>query len=75
MAIVTNKSGQSVVVGIVKNDNAGTYTYFGDADPGTATSAAAWSISRMTNATGDILVAAAGEFTQVWDNRASLTYA
>jgi hypothetical protein len=75
MAFVTNKSGKSVSVDILKIDNTGTYTYMGDADPGTATSADAWSISRVTNASGDILFAAGGEFSQIWDNRASLSYA
>ncbi len=56
-------------------DDTGTYKYMGEADPGTATSAATWAISRLTVATGSMLFAAGGAFTQIWDNRASLTYA
>ena len=56
-------------------DNAGTYTYIGEALPGTLTSAASWLISRVTNATGSIYQSS-GKFDQVWDNRASsVTYA
>lgn len=56
-------------------DDAGTYTYIGEAAPGSATSGAAWRISRITNATGSTYWAAAARFSQVWDNRASLSYA
>lgn len=53
----------------------GTYTYIGYAVPGAATSAAYWQVQRITNASGDRLFAAAGAFSQIWDNYASLTYA
>lgn len=56
-------------------DDTGTYKYIGSADPGTATSAAKWSVCRVTNATGSIYYANSGAFNQIWDNRASLTYA
>lgn len=75
MAEVKSPSGRTIEVLISKTEAAGTYTYFGNADPGTATSAAGWSISRLTVATNDILVAAGGAFSQIWDNRASLSYA
>ena len=75
MAVVNDASGRAVPVTILKVDDAGTYKYLGEADPGTATSAASWSIARVTNASGDILYAAGGTFNQIWDNRASLSYA
>jgi len=52
------------------------YTYYCEAVPGTASSAASWRISRMTNATG-VIQWADGDagFDNVADNRASLTYA
>jgi hypothetical protein len=52
-----------------------TYTYFGEAVPGSVTSAAVWQLSQMTKATGDIYYAAAGAFSQIWDNRTSVIYA
>ena len=51
--------------------------YIGKAVPGTAESAANWSIQKMAkvgNVT-KILRADSGYFTQVWNNRASLSYA
>ena len=59
---------------VVKVDDAGTYVYFGEAVPGTATSAAKWRIHRITSATGNIDWARLAAFNQIWDNRASLTY-
>lgn len=50
------------------------YTYIGEAVPGTATSAASWRVARITDATGSMYYAG-GQFDQIWDNRASLTYA
>lgn len=55
-------------------DNTGTYTYIGEAGPGTPTAAASWRIGRVTNSTGVILYAASARFTQIWDNHTSLTY-
>ena len=54
-------------------------SYIGKAAPGTATSAAKWQIAKLnvagTPVTLDLKFAAEGAFTQIWDNRASLTYA
>ena len=75
MAFVTDLSGRVVPVTTLLVDDAGTYKYIGEGDPGTATSAASWSVCRVTNATGSILYAAGGNFSQIWDNRASLSYA
>lgn len=59
----------------IRFDEGATYTYIGYADPGSATSAASWQIKRMTNASGDILFAnGASAFTNIWDNRLSLSY-
>lgn len=55
-----------------------TVMYKGEATPGTANSAAGWRISRITtNAEGDVTeewAAGSAEFTQVWDDRLSLSY-
>lgn len=53
-----------------------TVMYIGKAEPGTATSAASWSIQKLdvVGSQTRILRAANGEFTQIWDNRSSLTY-
>ena len=53
----------------------GAYEYTGLADPGTATSAALWRILRETTADGTLLYAGGtGNFTNVWDNYAGLSY-
>ncbi len=75
MAQVNDASGRAVSITILQVDDTGTYKYLGSADPASATSAAVWSICRITNATGVVLYAAGGQFNQVWDNRASLSYA
>jgi len=53
-------------------------TYRGDALPGTATSAAAWRVQRMTlQSDGDIAIVFADgndNFDNIWDNRLSLSY-
>jgi hypothetical protein len=50
--------------------------YIGEATPGTATSSATWRIKRLDVATGLIIQwAGSGNFNQVWDNRAVLSYA
>lgn len=52
-----------------------TVTYVGKAAPGSATSSAVWQIKKIDTSSGvDIKWAASGLFTQVWDNRAGLTY-
>ena len=60
---------------IIDQTTSATYTYICEALPGTASSAAAWRISRLTTATGVIQWADGnGKFDNVADNRASLTY-
>lgn len=55
-----------------------TIAYVGKRLPGTASSAAAWQIKRLTfNSAGDVVTECAdGDllFDNVWDNRASLSY-
>jgi len=60
----------------VKIDTGATYTYIGNAVPGTATSASTWKIKRVTNATGNVDWAdSVTTFTKKWDDRATYTYA
>ena len=60
--------------GITLVDDTGTYVYIGKAASGTATSAAAWKIRRVTSASGNTYPISA-EALGTWDNRASETYA
>jgi hypothetical protein len=57
-------------------DAGGGVVYFGEALPGTSTSAGAWRIRRITTVGGSISTkfAGTGVFDQVWNNRASLSY-
>lgn len=56
-------------------DDTGTYTYLGNATPGTATSEAKWRIKRVTNATGVITHADGSSlFNKTWTARAGYTY-
>lgn len=75
MAFVIDPSGGLHEKHIYKQDTGATYLYAGTADPSSLTSASVWSVSRETIATGEILQAAGGVFTQIWDNRAALVYA
>ena len=54
-----------------------TTSYRGEAHPGSATSDAAWRIQRITISGDDLATEWAdgsSAFSQVWDDRASLTY-
>jgi len=55
-----------------------TLSYLGEANPGTATSAASWRIKQLVfNVAGDLTVTYAdgnSNFDNIWDNRASLSY-
>lgn len=56
-------------------DDTGTYTYLGNATPGTLTSASGWRIKRVVNATGVITHAdGVSTFNKEWDERASYSY-
>lgn len=52
-------------------------TYIGKATTGTATASATWQIQKIDETTGMIITWADGDssFNNIWDNRASLTYA
>jgi len=56
-------------------DSGSTYVYVGRAESGSATSSAVWRICRITKSSGVKLWADSGKYSQIWDNRASLTYA
>ncbi len=50
-------------------------TYLGKAAPGIASSAANWKIAKIDTNTGTTMKwADEGRFSQIWDNRVSLTY-
>ena len=54
-----------------------TVTYVGTAIIGSGTGAAVWKIKRLTStAEGDLTIEYAdeGKYTQIWDNRAALSY-
>lgn len=55
-----------------------TIAYLGVAQPGASTAAAVWRIQKLTfNAGGDVVITWAdgnGNFDNIWNNRASLTY-
>ena len=74
---VTNPDGTDVssVSYDLQVDDTGTYTYLGNATPGTLTSEASWRIKRVTNATGVITHADGSSlFNKEWDERASYSY-
>ena len=53
-----------------------TVTYLGKAAPGTATSTAAWQISKVDTTSGTVITWADSDdnYDNVWDDRASLSY-
>ncbi len=59
---------------IFKTEVGATYTYYGEAYPGSSVAGATWRISRKTNADSTILYANGGKFTATWNNRASESY-
>ncbi len=78
VAATLNTSAQPDLV-VEKIDQASaTVTYLGQAAPGTATSAASWRIQRMSvSGTVTTMEYADGDlsYNNVWDNRASMSYA
>lgn len=73
-ALLSSISAGAVYTRLV-DDVGGGITYVGDAVPGSAISAPAWRIQKITD-TGDISIqwAASGAFSQIWDNRTELSY-
>lgn len=58
-------------------DEVGLVTYIGKALPGTSTSSPNWKIQRITDLGGgdlEIKWADSAAFSQIWDNRSSLSY-
>lgn len=58
-------------------DDAAPVTYVGEALPGTSESAPSWRIKRITETGSDVNIEwadGAATFTQVWDDRVSLSY-
>lgn len=59
-------------------DEDGVFTYIGDADPGSAKTAAAWRIKRVEDLGGgdqEIIYAnGTADFVHIWDDRATLSY-
>lgn len=70
--LVSNPTGY-----LIRLDEASaTITYVGSAVPGTASSAASWSIKRLDSTSGLVVLWGAGTaaFNQIWDDRAALAY-
>lgn len=59
-------------------DVVGSYTYIGEADPGTATAASAWRIKRIYDVDGDdyeiVWAEGTADFDKVWDDRLTYSY-
>lgn len=71
-AIRTLEPGLALIL-----DNSATpVLYVGQALPGTATSAASWSIKKIDTTSGIVIKWADGDtlYDNIWDNRASLSY-
>ena len=57
-------------------DEEGTTTYIGKAAPGTLSSSPKWKIQRIVDTNGDLEIrwADSANFSQIWDNRSSLSF-
>ena len=57
-------------------DEEGSTTYIGKAAPGTLSSSPNWKIQRIVDTNGDLEIkwADSAAFSQVWDNRLTLSY-
>lgn len=75
-ALPVVSSGSTTYITVAREDSGDPQiTYIGKAVPGTATSDAAWQIASLDENTNlDLLYADGGAFTQVYDDRESLTY-
>jgi hypothetical protein len=69
-------TANGTLYGVRLDEATATITYVGQAAPGTATSAAAWSIKRLDSTSGLVVLWADGDanFNNIWDDRASLSY-
>lgn len=68
--------GDSTPYAVRVDEASATVTYVGEADPGTATSAASWRLKKIDTTSGTVVTWADGDasFNNIWDNRASITY-
>ena len=66
----------SVVYAIRIDEASATVTYIGKAATGSATSGALWQVQKIDTTTGTVITWADGngDFDNIWDNRATLTY-
>ena len=67
------------MMSLIDYDGGANPIYMGRAAPGTATSAAAWQIRKLTYDGSDNVIAiqfadGTNDYDQVWDNRAGLSY-
>lgn len=68
--LVSNSSSYAL-----RYDEGATYTYIGEAAPGTSEGAVLWRIKRLTNSNNTITWAdGTSAFTKEWDERASYSY-
>ena len=65
-----------VVYGTRIDEASATVTYIGKAATGSATSGALWQVQKIDTTTGTVITWADGngDFDNIWDNRASLSY-
>jgi hypothetical protein len=71
--ISTNSKAYKTII----DEVSATLSYIGKAEPGTATSSASWQIQRLSVSGGVTSIEFAGgaaTFSQIWANRAGLTY-
>ena len=66
----------SGIYNVFLDEASATITYVGEANPGTASSAASWRIKRLDSTSGLLITWADGDsnFDKVWDDRASYSY-
>lgn len=66
----------SGIYNVFLDEASATITYVGEANPGTAASAASWRIKRLDSTSGLLVTWAEGDsdFDKVWDDRASYSY-
>jgi hypothetical protein len=75
--VIAAMGGSSAVAAYaLRFDDTGTYTYVGEAAPGTAEATEAWRVKRLTNADNTIVWADGdADFDNAWTGHAGLTYA
>jgi hypothetical protein len=72
---MATRRARSDLATIVDTTTSSRYIYLGNAEHGTATSAALWKIRRIDKLNGALIEQAnSGNADQIWDNRVGLTY-